>query len=44
MVIGDLEFDSDFMNRCNYCGEKYCEESCMDVEEENDAYYNGDEE
>ena len=45
MVIGDLEFDSDFVNRCDYCGEKYCDESCMDSdEEENDAYYNGDEE
>ena len=45
MVIGDLEFDSDFMNRCAYCGERYCEESCMDSDEdENDAYYNGEEE
>ena len=44
MVIGELEFDSDFMNRCAYCGEKYCEESCMDSDEdENDAYY-GEEE
>lgn len=44
MIIGDMVFDMDYQNRCYYCGEKYCDESCLDSDDDDSEEYNDDDE
>lgn len=37
MVIGDVEFDSDYQNRCEYCDEKYCDGFCIENDESSES-------